>query len=76
MNKKKRKVMILLDFLIALCGVGAGICHYITYGDWQVICWAIVLVCACTRSAMGQDRILRMETELERMQRMFEDDGK
>lgn len=59
--RKSRKVMIFLDCLIAVLGVAAGICHYITYRDWQVIAWAVVLACACWRSAMGQAVIERKE---------------
>lgn len=62
---KSRKVMIFLDCLIAVLGVAAGICKYITEGDWQVIAWAIVLACACWRSAMGQGLIARREEEIE-----------
>lgn len=61
--RKSRKVMIFLDCLIAVLGLVAGICRYITYEDWQAIAWAVVLACACWRSAMGQSTIAWMEVQ-------------
>lgn len=71
--RKSRKVMIFLDCLIAVLGVAAGICHYITYRDWQVIAWAVVLACACWRSAMGQSTIARMEVQEKEYQMRFKE---
>lgn len=61
---ESRRFFMLLDAIIAALGVAYGVCHWITYGDWQAFAWSFVLAGACFRSGVGQAEVARNQQAL------------
>lgn len=82
-----RAVCEVLDWLIGISGLVAGVCQYIAYGDWQFLCWMVVLFCACLRSVMWRRQLdrtrdcmavaeMQLQALVQKVKGMEEDEGK
>lgn len=64
-NDKRRMAMAWMDITCVVLTIVSGISHFLESGNWEWICWLVIVLCLEVRIWLTQDALRRTEAEAE-----------